>query len=181
MCSSTLRVKHVGHICSLQRKALAKFYPGYSTPVSTRPEYSIWIKETHAICTVTLKSCTCCRTRLMLGLINDFCLPAVNLRCARSVRWCASATSPRCCGDLRCACLFWASVSRRSVQSVTRPTVVTGQEVALLHVTPAVLIMWANKSDLQEMSAKIWLPVKCLASAAKVQRSQRLSGNMRRV
>lgn len=49
--------------------------------------------------------------------------------------------------------LFSASLSRSAVPSVTFLTAFMGQQVAeLQHVTPAILIMWPNKSVLEEMS-----------------------------
>lgn len=49
--------------------------------------------------------------------------------------------------------LFSASVSRSCVPSVTFLTVFMGQQVEKLQpVTQAVLIMWASKSALEEMS-----------------------------
>lgn len=49
--------------------------------------------------------------------------------------------------------LFLATVSRSGIPSVTFPTAFMGQQVAELQlVTSAILITWANKSALEEMS-----------------------------
>ncbi len=106
----------------------------------------------------------------MLWLTTYICFPAVNLPCVfctqahiRLVQWWGSHTRwvdggswcsiavPEIYGaDV----LFLALVSRSGGPSVTCRTAFMGlQKAELQHVTLAVLIMWTNKSALEEMSA----------------------------
>lgn len=54
-----------------------------------------WIKDTHSLCKVRLKSCMLCKVRLMLWPTTSICFPAVNLHARSDIRFvhrCRSAT-----------------------------------------------------------------------------------------
>lgn len=75
--------------------ASVRFDPGCCSSVSSRLQWWRWIKDTHSLCKVRLKSCMLCKVRLMLWPTTSICFPAVNLHARSDIRFvhrCRSAT-----------------------------------------------------------------------------------------